>query len=98
MARIVWLLAVAVAVWLYLVAPASGSDRVVAMKAPDAPGPARFDRVFVHKFGPSDGQRVLVLMPGTQGGAGDFTLVARNLVRRIDGLQVWAIDRRTQAL
>ena len=41
---------------------------------------------------------VLVLMPGTQGGAGDFTLTARYLERRFDDLQVWAIDRRTQAL
>jgi pimeloyl-ACP methyl ester carboxylesterase len=37
-------------------------------------------------------------MPGTQGGAGDFTLDARYLVKRVAGLQVWAIDRRTQAL
>jgi len=41
---------------------------------------------------------VLVLMPGTQGGAGDFTLDARFLVKHVRGLQVWAIDRRTQAL
>jgi Alpha/beta hydrolase family len=41
---------------------------------------------------------VLVLMPGTFGGAGDFTLSARFLVKKIPDLQVWAIDRRTQAL
>jgi hypothetical protein len=41
---------------------------------------------------------VLVLMPGFQGGAGDFTLDARELVRRLPGLQVWAVDRRSQAL
>ncbi len=81
-----------------LVTPAGARDRVVTMRAPDAAGPARFNRVFVHEFGPRDGDKVLVLMPGTQGGAGDFTLIAQNLVRRVDGLQVWAIDRRTQAL
>ena len=37
-------------------------------------------------------------MPGTQGGAGDFTLDARYLVKHDRDLQVWAIDRRTQAL
>ena len=37
-------------------------------------------------------------MPGTEGGAGDFTLDARYLVKHDRGLQVWAIDRRTQAL
>lgn len=84
--------------WLQLAGSAGARDVVATVKAPDAPGPAEFDRVFVHKFGPADGDRVLVLMPGTQGGAGDFTLTARYLVREVDGLQVWAIDRRTQAL
>ncbi len=97
-ARPGWLLALAVLASLLLVAPAGARDRVVTMRAPDAAGPARFNRVFVHEFGPRDGDKVLVLMPGTQGGAGDFTLIAHNLVRRVDGLQVWAIDRRTQAL
>jgi hypothetical protein len=63
-----------------------------------APGPKRYDRVFVTKFGPRDADRVLVLVPGTIGGAGDFTLVARDLIDRIPNLQVWAVDRRSQAL
>ncbi|MGH2924766.1 MAG: hypothetical protein ACRDK1_02210 [Solirubrobacterales bacterium] len=87
-----------VLIFACLTAPAESRESVSTIKAPHAPGPASFDRVFVHKFGPRDGDKVLVLMPGTQGGAGDFTLIAHNLVRRIDGLQVWAIDRRTQAL
>jgi hypothetical protein len=37
-------------------------------------------------------------MPGFSGGAGDFTFVGRDLVRRVKGLQVWAVDRRSQAL
>jgi pimeloyl-ACP methyl ester carboxylesterase len=97
MGRIGWLLTAAVAACL-LLAPAAGASRLVTIKTPGAPGPARFDRVFVHEFGPPDARRVLVLMPGTQGGAGDFTLTARYLERQFDGLQVWAIDRRTQAL
>ena len=37
-------------------------------------------------------------MPGTMGGAGDFTLLGKQLTKRVDDLQVWAIDRRSQAL
>ncbi|HEX3562264.1 MAG TPA: hypothetical protein VHU24_05450 [Solirubrobacterales bacterium] len=78
--------------------PALARERVIDVDTPPAPGPAQFNHVTVHQFGPASGKRVLVLMPGTQGGAGDFTLDARYLVKRVPGLQVWAIDRRTQAL
>ena len=37
-------------------------------------------------------------MPGTFGGAGDFTLAAKALVKKDKNLQVWALDRREQAL
>jgi len=76
--------------------PAPARERVISVDT--RPGPAQLNHVTVHKFGPASAKRVLVLMPGTQGGAGDFTLDARYLVRRVPGLQVWAIDRRTQAL
>ena len=79
-------------------APAVARESVITVPTPAAPGPAQFNHVTVHQFGPASGKRVLVLMPGTQGGAGDFTLDARYLVKRVPGLQVWAIDRRTQAL
>jgi pimeloyl-ACP methyl ester carboxylesterase len=87
-----------VAAWLLMAGSALARDAIVSVKTPDGPGPAQFDRVFVQEIGPASGDKVLVLMPGTQGGAGDFTLAARYLVRQIDGLQVWAVDRRTQAL
>ena len=83
---------------LALAAPAAARDRVVTMRTPPGPGPASFDRAFVHQVGPASGKKVLVLMPGTIAGAGDFSLVADYLVDRIKGLQVWAIDRRSQAL
>ena len=79
-------------------APAGARERLITVPTPAAPGPAQFNQVTVHQFGPVSGKRVLVLMPGTEGGAGDFTLDARYLVKRVPGLQVWAIDRRTQAL
>jgi hypothetical protein len=63
-----------------------------------AAGPSKYDKTFVTRFGPSSAGTVLVLMPGYAGGAGDFTLLAKDLVERVDGLQVWAVDRRSQAL
>lgn len=78
--------------------PALARERVISVDTPPEPGPAQLNHVTVHKFGPASAKRVLVLMPGTQGGAGDFTLDARYLVKRVPGLQVWSIDRRTQAL
>lgn len=75
----------------------AAAARAVEVPAP-GPGPAELDHVTVHKFGPRGAGRVLVLMPGTSGGAGDFTLLARDLVRRVPGLQVWSVDRRSQPL
>jgi pimeloyl-ACP methyl ester carboxylesterase len=90
--------ATAIAATLSFATAAGAAERYVSVKGANAPGPAKYDRVFVSKFGPKSASRVLVLMPGTSGGAGDFTLSARFLVKKIPGLQVWAIDRRTQAL
>src|SRR3954451_17267470 len=61
-----------------------------------APGPRTFDRLDVTKFGSARAKTVLVLVPGTNGGRGDFTLTARELVKDVPGLQVWAVDRRSQ--
>ena len=67
------------------------------MKVPPAPGPAKYDRVWVQQLGPNDATQVLVLVPGTQGGAGGITPVARDIVRRVPRTQVWIVDRREQA-
>ena len=32
------------------------------------------------RFGPASAKRVLILVPGTQGGAGDFSLVGPEIV------------------
>jgi hypothetical protein len=82
---------------LALAAPASAVDRYVPMKAPPGPGPAKYDRVFVKQLGPAGARSVLVLVPGTNGGAGGVVPVAREIVRRVRGLQVWIVDRRQQA-
>ena len=70
----------------------------MAIRGYDEPAtPAQYDQVFVRKFGSASARRVLVLVPGFLGGSGDFTLVARELVRRVPGLAVWAVDRRANA-
>lgn len=82
---------------LLLTVPAAAQTRFDVAGAP-APGPSSFDRVSVTRIGPAGARTVLVLVPGTAGGAGDFTLVARDIVARVPGLQVWAVERREQAL
>ena len=63
-----------------------------------APGPRAYDHLEVTRFGAASARTVLVLVPGTNGGRGDFTLTARQLVKDVRGLQVWAVDRRSQKL
>ncbi len=72
--------------------------RYVAIKGARGAGPELFDRVFVNKIGPPHASRVVVLVPGFIGGAGDFRLIARDIVSRVPDLQVWAVDRRANAL
>ena len=50
------------------------------------------------QLGPRSARTVLVLVPGTNGGAGGIVPVARDIVRRVPRLQVWIVDRREQAL
>jgi pimeloyl-ACP methyl ester carboxylesterase len=91
-------LALAVSVLMASVAPAgAGAEPVFSVRGAQGAGPVRLDRVLVQRFGPSSARTVLVLVPGATSGAGVFTFVARDLVRRVPGLQVWAVDRREQA-
>ncbi|UJA19440.1 alpha/beta fold hydrolase [Thermoleophilia bacterium SCSIO 60948] len=89
--------AIAVAVALLLTLAGSADARSIRVASP-GPGPDEFDGVDVYQYGPKKPRKVLVLMPGTSGGAGNFALVAKDLVRRVDGLAVWALDRRSQPL
>src|SRR6476469_7699461 len=81
---------------LALAAPASA--KYVSIPGAPGYGPAKYAKVFVDKTGPASAKNVLVLIPGTFGGSGDFALVAKTLVAKIPNLQVWAIDRRANAL
>ncbi|MGI9556460.1 MAG: alpha/beta hydrolase [Solirubrobacterales bacterium] len=98
--RVAWLAlaaTVALVAGLLVVPDADAREKLSTVKGADGPGPAQYDKVTVNKIGPKKAGNVLVLIPGTIGGAGDFTLIARDLVARTPGLQVWAIDRRSQA-
>jgi pimeloyl-ACP methyl ester carboxylesterase len=83
---------------LALAGPAAAAETVTTIAGAPGPGPSKYDKAYVTKFGPPSADRVLVLVPGFQGGRGDFTLDARELVKRVPGLQVWTVDRRSQAL
>jgi pimeloyl-ACP methyl ester carboxylesterase len=78
--------------------PAAAQGETVTVQGTAAPNtPPELNKVFVTKFGPSNADRVLVLVPGTIGGAGNFTLIAQDIIARVPNLQVWAVDRRSQA-
>ena len=89
-------------------APASVPESVFSVSAPavvstpalpaGTPSPPQFDQVMVRRFGSPSAAHVLVLVPGTNGGAGDFDLVAPYLVQHVPHLQVWAEMRREGAL
>ena len=97
------LLGLTVALALALCAPAAAvvpvAERYVPMRVPAGPGPAKYDRVFVEKLLPPGrpATSVLVLVPGTNGGAGGVLPVARDIVQRVPRMQVWIVDRREQA-
>ena len=82
---------------LLLVPASAAAGPVTSVRGAPGPGPSRYDRVSYERFGPASAKRVLILVPGTQGGAGDFSLVGPEIVRRVPGLQVWAYERRSQA-
>ncbi len=76
----------------------AAAPRVVTVRGVAAAGPARYDKVRVVKVGPRRAKHVLVLVPGTSAGAGYFVPDAQDLVKRLKGWQVWAVDRRENLL
>ena len=76
-------------------APASVPESVLTVPTPHVTGtPATYDQVQVRTFGNPSASHVLVLVPGTNGGAGDFDLVAPYLATHVPDLQVWSEMRR----
>ena len=48
--------------------------------------------------GPRRADNILVLVPGTSGGAAYFRPVAADIVKRLKGWRVWSVDRRENRL
>jgi pimeloyl-ACP methyl ester carboxylesterase len=79
----------------------AGGVRVKFVRLPGfhAPGtPKKYDRVGVLMTGPARARNVLVLNPGTSAGAAYFEPLAKDIVRRARGWQVWAVERRENLL
>jgi len=61
-------------------------------------GAASQPLVGIAKYGPATATRVLVLVPGSGGSGGGFSEIAPAIVAHVPNLQVWATDRRGDAL
>ena len=91
----------AVVIALALTPAASAKVRVSfeRLKGYDAPGtPAKYDKVGALKIGPKNARNVLILNPGTSASASYFVPVAKDIVTRTKGWQVWAVERRENLL
>ena len=92
------LLALSTMVGVLAVASPASAERVFTVAGAQAPGPARYDRVRVIEQGPRGAENVLVLVPGTSGGAAHMRPVARAMDARLPGWKVWSVDRRENRL
>jgi pimeloyl-ACP methyl ester carboxylesterase len=98
LSRRFWLVALSTIVVALVCASTASAERVFTVKGASAPGPARYDRVRVIEQGPRTAHNVLVLVPGTSGGAAYFRPVAADIVKRLKGWRVWSVDRRENRL
>src|SRR3954449_4528162 len=97
MARPILLIAVAA---LLAFAPAAGArtafERIPGYHSPGTP--TKYNRVGILEFGSAKAKNVLVLNPGTSASAAYFAPLARSIVARAKGWQVWAVERRGKLL
>jgi pimeloyl-ACP methyl ester carboxylesterase len=84
---------------LALVFPAGAqADSYFSVKGAPAPGPAKYDKVWVQQIGPPSAMHVLVLLPGTHGAAGSLTFAGRDIQSALGAdWQIWIEDRRENA-
>src|SRR5262249_49071192 len=71
-------------------------ERLRGFKAPGTP--AMLNQVGVLEIGPPSARNILVLNPGTSASAAYFAPVAKTIVSRVNGWQVWAVERRENML
>ena len=84
--------ALLVLVLLLVFAPSASAKTYPGFHAPGTP--AKYNRVSTVVVGPASARNVLVLVPGTQAGAGYMLPFARDLVAARRGWQVWVVERR----
>ena len=95
---------IALAAVLVALATAPGASAKVRvsferLKGYNAPGtPTKYDKVGALKVGPKKARNVLILNPGTSASASYFVPVAKDIVTRTKGWQVWAVERRENLL
>jgi len=71
-------------------------QRIAGFHSPGTP--AKYNRVGILKTGSPKARNVLVLNPGTSASAAYFEPLAKDIVRRSKGWQVWAVERRENLL
>src|SRR3954449_6061547 len=77
-------------------AASSRFERLHGFKAPGTP--AKYNKVGVLEFGRKSARNVLVLNPGTSASAAYFQPLAKSIVAKAPGWQVWAVERRENLL
>jgi hypothetical protein len=92
-------LLLAVAAALMAAAPATAKQRFERIAGVKSAGtPAKYDKVGVLEFGRASARNILILNPGTSASAAYFAPLARTIVAREKGWQVWAVERRENLL
>jgi hypothetical protein len=91
---------VALALATLAASPSAQVDvRFVRLDGYEAPGtPAELNKVGILQIGPAKARNVLVLNPGTSASASYFAPLAKTLVERLPGWQIWAVERRENLL
>jgi len=90
-----WLVTTAVVAAFAVAAPGAGAATFSWMDGFDDPAtPNPLDKVGVLKAGPPDAKRVLILLPGTSGGAGYMAPLAEEVAGKAKHWQVWVVERR----
>ena len=82
-----------------LAGSASAATKFERLPGFPSPGtPAKYNKVGILKIGPRNAPNILVLNPGTSASAAYFAPLARDVVKRARGWQVWAVERRENLL
>lgn len=77
---------------------AASADSYFPVKGAPAPGPSKYDKVWVQQIGPASARHVFVMLPGTHGAAGSMTFAGRDVQAALGSdWQVWIEDRRENA-